>query len=87
VRLGGEVHHHVGLADQLVDQVGVRDVTDDQRHPVTGQPVEGPGVAGIGQLVEYDDLVLGVLDKMPDEVGPDEPGAAGDEEGGHGRPC
>ena len=37
--------------------------------------------AGVGHLVEHDDLVVGiVLEVVVDEVGADEPGAAGDEE-------
>jgi len=38
------------------------------------------GIAGIGELIEIDDFVIGiVLQRVADKVGPDKPASAGDQ--------
>ena len=46
-------------------------------------PFEVQQAAGVGQLVDDDEAVGGVVERVLDEVRPDEARAAGDEEGGH----
>ena len=82
VGLGGEIHDHV---DVVLGQCGrhhleIPDVTPDERDAVL-DIVEVRPVPGVGQHVEGDHGVVGVaLDPVADEVGADEPGAAGHEE-------
>ncbi len=79
VRLGGEVHHRVGLVllENAADLVGVANI--DVLEVIAGA-VAGLGerfeVAGVGQLVDVDDLVVGFADQLPDHGGPDETGAS-----------
>ncbi len=79
-----EVHHQPDAfaGQQLLDRGLVADVTVDEGDA----PVdigEGAAVAGVGQRVEDDDPVVGSgVEPVPDEVGADEAGAAGDEDGG-----
>src|SRR5205085_5051950 len=77
----GQVDHAVDLVDQLVDLelVEHRTVDDGQRR-VVGHRGQVLDLAG-GQVVEHDDAVA-PLDEGLDQVGPDEPGAAGDEVSG-----
>ena len=58
------------------DRVGVGDVALVE---LVLDALEVGAVAGVGQLVEDDDLVAGG-GEPPDEVRADEPGAAGDED-------
>ena len=87
MRLGGVVHDRVSggveRSGQLVDERRVGDVAAHEPHPVVGQPLERGEVAGVRQLIEHDDLVIGVRDDVAYEVRSDEPGAAGDQEPGH----
>ena len=62
--LGGEVHHDVGvlLGEELVHALAVADVNlDEAEVGVIHHGRERGEVAGIGQLVEADDPVVGVL--------------------------
>ena len=78
VGLGCEVDHDVGVCDERVDCVGVRDVAHHQFDAV--QALDGFGVAGVGELVEDDDAGVGHrLDGGVDEIGADEAGTASDE--------
>lgn len=86
VAFGGQVHDGAGLVlreDALergtVADVGVfKGVTRG-----AGHGGEGLEVAGVGEFVEVDDALAGVLDQVADKGGADKAGAAGDEEG-HG---
>ena len=38
------------------------------------------GIAGVGELIEIDDFVIGIMRKyVADKVGPDKPASAGDQ--------
>ncbi|MNY39799.1 hypothetical protein D3C86_1745020 [compost metagenome] len=78
--LGGEVHDGVGLGRERVDEGRVADVAVDEAEAGVGLKIlEARQVAGVGQRVEDDDLVLGMLvQDVAREVGADETGAAGD---------
>ena len=71
--------------EQLVDEPRIRDVALDE-HVVRvflqiGERLE---IAGVRQLVEVDDGQARTLaPEVPDEVRADEPGPAGDQDGGH----
>ena len=80
VRLGGEVEDRVGAARGSRDRLGVADVALDQ---LDVGAVEVRRIAGIGQLVEHDDVLAGRREALR-AVGADEAGAAGDENS-HGR--
>ncbi len=84
VRLGREVDHGVVGGHERLDGGGVGDVADDQLDPVGREVGQRLGARGVGQLVEDGDPGVGVLDHVPDEVGADEAGAAGDEQMVHG---
>ena len=85
VGLGGGVDDHVDARDELPDEVRVADVAVDEREArMADQVGEVLEVPCIGQRVERDDVVLGVLEQVPDEVRRDEPGSAGDEDALHG---
>ena len=74
VGLGGEVDHRVDPLHRLADDLRILDRPLDQLRPL-GQVLRP---AGVGQLVEDDDLVLGPGDA---DVGrADESGGAGDEQ-------
>jgi hypothetical protein len=87
VRLGRGVHDHVHLGHGLPHQLGVADVAVDEREPLVGHHVgEVLDVARVRERVERDDLVRRLREQVADEVGRDEPGAAGNENslGHHG---
>ncbi len=82
MRLGGEVDHHVDgrVPQEPLDERKVPDVPFDQFDRRLDLVHRGP-VAGVGQGVQDDQLVVRVAGgPVADEVGADEPGAAGDEE-------
>ncbi len=84
VALGGEVKHarRAVRGEEPRDLVGVADVHLFERVARIACDRRQRGeVARVGQLVDVDDGVVGVLDEVPDERGADESGAAGDEEG------
>ena len=69
------------LPHHLSDGVGVTDVCMDERR---AEPVEVLAHTGVGERVEGDDMVVGVvLPPVAHEVGTDESGGAGDEDCGH----
>jgi hypothetical protein len=79
VRHRGEVDHRVHAARHVADQLGIADVAVHERVARVALEVGEVGrVAGVGQLVEVDDAIVGVLgEDVADEVGSDEPRAAG----------
>ena len=82
---GGEMHQRADavVAKQAFDERRVPDVADDE---LGFRPGKAGAVAGIGQRVEHDDCVIGVSGfPMPDKIGPDEAGSAGDEQVSHAR--
>src|SRR6185312_7910155 len=80
VRLRRQVHHGVG-AMLLEDPGDLRGVADVDLFEVVAGVVPGLGqrgeVAGIRQLVDVDDLGLGLADELADHGRPDEAGAPG----------
>jgi hypothetical protein len=83
VRFRREVDDGIVTGQQSAHQVGVPDVTLHESEPGVGQRQIRP-VTGVGQQVENRHLGAGrarvpVLQKGPDVAGPDEAGAAGDE--------
>ena len=87
VDLGREVEDHVGRrgGDERGDALGVADVGLVQ-HGAAGERALEVGGAARGEVVEHLDGVA-ALDQRVDEVGPDEPGAAGDEGLHEGAAC
>ncbi len=81
VGFGGEVHHQIGLADQLVDQGGIGDVALDQLDPVGDGGARVSGVGGVGEFVQHPDRALGGAggQRAQHEVGADETGTTGHE--------
>lgn len=70
----------VGLGHERVDDVGVGDVSDDERDTVI-QVCQRALVPGVGELVQDGDGGIGVAYQgLVDEVGADEAGASGDED-------
>ena len=61
------VAHRVGVLDPAVDEADV-------------EVLEVLAAAGVGELVEHDDLVAVLREAHADEVRADEPGAAADEQ-------
>ena len=52
---------------------------DELEPPAVDQVLDGLEAAGVSELVEHDDPIVGMLrNQMPREVRPDEAGAAGD---------
>ena len=88
MRLGGEVDDRVDLLapQRLLGGLRVADVALDEDDPVLDVGQVG-SVAGVGEDVVDDDMVLGVLfDPVAGEVRPDETGTSRDEKahsGGH----
>jgi len=82
VRLGGEVDDRVDLAGQVVDHLAVGDVPADETVAGGSLQLGQVGrVAGIGQLVQDDDLDLGPGPaEQLDEVASDEPGGSRDKQ-------
>jgi len=70
------------LGEQSIDQRAVADVALHEDMPrIATQRVEVVKVAGVGQRIEVDDGLIGVLEPVEHEVAADETGAAGDEDG------
>jgi len=88
VALGGEVHDHVGavLGEHRVHRGRFGDVRPHERVALVlldvGQVLE---VAGVGQCVDVDDLVVAAEQQHAHEVRADEAGTAGDEDLAHSR--
>jgi hypothetical protein len=80
VRLGGRVHDHVDVADDLGNELGVADVAVDEGKALVAHEIgEVVHVARVCERVEEDDLVGRAAQKVAHEVRRDEPRAAGDE--------
>ena len=85
VRLGREVHHHVGAGHHLGHGDGVADVAAHEAQPRFGGRIGQVGQrAGVGEQVEHDHLGIAERRVPPAQqrahvVRPDEPGSAGDE--------
>ena len=78
---GSEVQDGPGLVlrQQAGDQPGVPNITLHKDMPrVAVQRCQRFQVAGIGQLVEVDDRLVGLSQPVEDKVGTDEAGSAGD---------
>ena len=86
VRFRGEIDDGVGVADEVVDDLAVGDVTDDERQArrqfrVRPDRCEVGLVAGVRQLVEDGDLgAVAPIEDVADVARADEPGAAGHEQ-------
>ena len=88
MRLGGQVEHgrRPMLGEHARDRVAIGDVAAHERHArIVERSVEVQQAARVGQLVDDDEAVGGVVEGVANEVGADEPGAAGDEQSAHGR--
>ena len=89
VRLGGEVEHRVGLADELADRGGVGDVPADEAQPgrllgVVEHRPEVRLVAGVRELVEdRDPRPVAARQDVPDVRRADEARPAGDQQVRH----
>ena len=82
--LGGEVEHRARLVlrQQLRHQRAVADVAlHEDMARVALQRGQVFQVAGVGQLVEVDDGLVGLGQPVENEIAADEAGAAGDENG------
>ncbi len=69
---------------QVRDQLEILDIALHQLH--LGKPLDLLGIRSVGELVEHHDAICWVLPRPAvDEIGADETGSAGDENGfGHG---
>lgn len=86
--LGREVDHgvHPVVAEQASHQVAVTDIAGDEDMPgVTPQRGQGVRIAGVGELVQIDDLDIRLGNEGMDEIGADKAGAAGHQDALHGR--
>ena len=80
VRLGSEVHDGVDSREQVVDERPVPNIALDEL--VAGMIENATKVVGgprVRQRVECDDRNLRLFEEVPDEIGPDESRAAGDQ--------
>ncbi len=76
VRFGGEVHDGARLmfGQEAADKIVVADVAlDEGVAHITVQAGEVLAVAGVGELVEVDDGLLGLGQRVQDKVAADEP--------------
>ena len=81
MRLRGEVHDCIGTSHNAVNEVGVRNVALDDGQAsgkLGGHVGQGRTVAGIGELVQDDDVdVRVVLQQRVNEIRSNEAGTAG----------
>jgi hypothetical protein len=56
VALGGEVHHYIGLTDELIYKITIADIAVYECDAIERQVV---GVAGVGECINYGYFVLG----------------------------
>ena len=85
MRLGGEVDDGVALPGQLlharlVGDVGVHEAVAVAGRGIVSERGQVGRVAGVGQLVDHDDAVVGGRQATVDEGRADETGAASDED-------
>ena len=86
MRLGGQIQHRIRtrLAKHLRHRAAIGDVRLHEGHPRVFQGgLEVQQAAGVGQLVDDHQAVVGVIEQVLNQIGPDETGAAGDEKGAH----
>jgi len=85
--LGGEVDYrvHPVIAEQTPHQIAVSDIAPNE-DVSTLAPQRGQGIriAGVGQLVQIDDLDSRLSDEKMDEIGADEAGTTGHQNASHG---
>jgi hypothetical protein len=85
VRLGGEIHHGVGavLGQQARDQDAIGDVAlHEHVVRISAEVCQRLQVPGVGERIEVDHAQT-VRDRLTDEIGADEAGAASDKQGSH----
>ena len=81
VGLGGVVDNRVVARDDAVQQLRIADVAHDELHAVGGEPRDVLRVAGVGQLVQYGHVHVGVvIHDVVHEVAADEAAAARDDD-------
>lgn len=79
--LGDVAHDDVVARDDAVQQLGVADVADEELHAVRRQPGDVLGVAGVGELVQDDDVEARVVvHNVVHEDAADEAAAARDDD-------
>src|SRR4051794_17339177 len=72
------------LREQPRDERRIRDVPFDERYPaIAERAVQVQEAARVRQLVEYDEPIRGVLERVANEVGADEAGSPGDKKRSH----
>ena len=82
VRLGSEIQDGVRprVGEHARHDVAIGDVALDERHArILQRPLEIQQAAGVRQLVDDDDAMGRVIERVLNEVRADEAGAAGDE--------
>ncbi len=79
VRLRGVVHHGVRRRHERSTAPASAMSPHHQLHPVSREAGERGLIPRVRELVQHRHSVIGVRHHMVDEVGTDEPGAAGDE--------
>ena len=90
VRFRGKVDHVVGAVDfeKMSGQIGILNIAADKGVAVTVvffHILQASQVAGVGEQVVVDNAVAGIgRQPIANEIGTDETGTAGDEQGGHG---
>ena len=88
VRLGGQVEHRRGpfVGKDPGHGVTVGDVRLDKRHTAVGErPLQIEEAPGIRQFVDDHEAMGGVFERVMNQIGPDEPSSASDQES-HLRP-
>lgn len=75
------VNHGVSVANKVVDQLGVTDVTLHERESIGAHTRERSTGARIGIAIYHRHVVVGWIDDVAHEVRADEPGAAGQGKG------
>ena len=80
--LGGEVYDGIRLRHQLRDDSAITDIAAHEAVArVAFHIAQVVQVAGVGELVQVDHVVVVLRQHVADEVAADEAGAAGDEQG------
>ena len=86
VRLGRQIQHSVGagLFEDARHRRAIGDVAADERDArVLQRAFKIEQAAGIGQLVDDDEAISGVRERVVNEVGADKTSATGDKKSGH----
>jgi hypothetical protein len=83
VRLGREIQDGVGavLGEHARHRLAIGDVAAHEGHPrVLQRRVEVQQAAGVGQLVDDNETIGGVRERVVNEIRADESGSAGNQE-------